>query len=83
MDYSSIATRLIEKNRDKKGTVGSSVLEKVVNANPDSSYKKLEEHITSRLCASVGRAEDSYVQRRKLIWAVIDAVNGEGESLVY
>ena len=85
MNYGNIAETLIVKNRDKSGRTGTSVLEKAVNAaERTAQYKAVEPHITARLVATIGKAEGRYIQRNKLIWDIVDYVNGnEGSGLKY
>ncbi len=70
-DVQDIAKRLITKN---------TTLGQVVENNVGNSYKALEQHITGRLCASIGRSTGKYVQRNKLIWAIINEVEGTTAS---
>ena len=68
-----IAKKLIKKNPQ---------LATIVQDN-DKSYKLLEEHISTRLVAKIGRAEGTFIKRNALIWAIIDEVKGESEELDY
>ena len=85
MNYGNVAAKLIEKNRDKSGRKGTSVLEKAVISNDRTSqYKAVAQHIDSKLCGIIGRAEGFYVDKRKLVWDIIDTVNEvSGEGLTY
>ena len=55
----------------------------VVENNPTSSYKALEPRISARFVARVGRKEDQFISRNKLIWACINACADEDEDLDY
>ena len=77
MNYGKLAQVLIKKNQ-VKGKPGSSALEKAVLENDRTSqYKAVAQHIDGRLCAAIGKSEGYYVDKRKLVWDIIDAVNGE------
>ena len=65
-----IAKTLVKKNPELK----TIVLEN------EKSYKLLEERVTTRLVAAIGRQEGTFVSRNKLIWAIIDEVNGTSKA---
>jgi predicted transcriptional regulator len=69
--YAELAEQLVDKNPQ---------LTDVVENNPTTSYKELAKIVTNKVCTKVGRAEDQYVKQGKLIWAIIDFVNGDGED---
>ena len=63
-----VAERLVSKNPN---------LVKVLEAAPaKGQYKALEAHIPSRLCAKIGKETGQFIPRNKLVWAVINRVNG-------
>lgn len=71
----SIATNLLESNPSL-----SSVLDE---SAPTEQYSAIKDKVTPRLCANIGRVEGVYIKRNELIWAIINAYNGETEELVY
>lgn len=72
---SNIATNLLESNPSL-----SSVLDE---SAPTEQYSAIKDKVTPRLCANIGRVEGVYIKRNELIWAIINAYNGETEELVY
>jgi len=67
----TIAKALIKRNPE---------LVTIVENHPGSSYKALEPRITTRLCGKIGKKEETFVQRNKLIWAIINCVADEDED---
>lgn len=65
-----IAKTLVKKNPELRTIV----------LNNEKSYKLLEERVTTRLVAAIGRQEGTFVSRNKLIWAIIDEVNGTSKA---
>lgn len=65
-----IAKTLVKKNPELRAIV----------LNNEKSYKLLEERVTTRLVAAIGRQEGTFVSRNKLIWAIIDEVNGTSKA---
>ena len=70
LTLSGIAKKLVAKYPE---------LTEIVNEN-EKSYKALEPKITTRLCGMIGKAEEQYVKRNDLIWAVINEVKGDVET---
>ena len=65
-----IAKTLVKKNPE---------LRTIVLEN-EKSYKLLEARVTTRLVAEIGRREGTFVPRNKLIWAIIDEVQGTSKA---
>lgn len=65
-----IAKTLVKKNPE---------LRTIVLEN-EKSYKLLEARVTTRLVADIGRREGTFVSRNKLIWAIIDEVQGTSKA---
>lgn len=65
-----IAKTLVKKNPELRTIV----------LDNEKSYKLLEERVTTRLVAAIGRQEGTFVSRNKLIWAIIDEVQGTSKA---
>jgi hypothetical protein len=72
---SNIATNLLSSN--------PSLSEALDNSDQSSQYSAIKDKVTPRLCANIGRIEGVYIKRNELVWAIINAYNGETEDLVY
>ena len=72
-DYTveDIADRILDKNPN---------LREVVVNNPGQSYKALQEHISTRLCMSIGRDIGQFVKRNDLTWAIVNRVEGKQQA---
>ncbi len=73
----NIATRLLEKN--------PGLVQALEAASPTGQYKAVEPYLTQALLAKIGKAEGKFIQRKALVWAIIDIYNGDetGEELDY
>lgn len=71
----NIATQLLTSN--------SSLTNILDESAPTEQYSAIKDKVTPRLCANIGRIEGVYIKRNELIWAIINAYNGEAEELVY
>lgn len=72
---SNIANHLLESNPSLTAILDESA--------PTAQYSAIADKVTPRLCANIGRLEGVYIKRNELIWAIINAYNGETEELVY
>jgi hypothetical protein len=71
-DVTDVAKRLVAKNPN---------LEKVVRSAPDKGqYKALESHISPRLVTKIGRETGQFIPRNKLVWEIINLVNGNDQE---
>lgn len=71
----NIATHLLESN--------PRLSEALDNASQNEQYSSIKDMVTPRVCANIGRIEGVYIKRNDLVWAIINAYNGESEDLVY
>lgn len=71
----NIATHLLESN--------PKLTETLDNAQSNEQYSAIKDMVSPRVCANIGRIEGVYIKRSDLIWAIINAYNGETEDLIY
>jgi len=72
---SNIAQNLLASN--------PSLTEALDASTSTTQYSTVADKVTPRLCANIGRMEGVYIKRNELIWAIINAYNGEVDELVY
>lgn len=72
---SNIATSLLASN--------PKLTEALDSADQQSQYRAIQTLVTPRACANIGRIEGVYIKRNELVWAIINAYNGDTDDLVY
>jgi hypothetical protein len=66
-----VVKKLVQKNP---------ALREIVEDNPTQSYAALKAVVTKPMTAAIGAKCEGYITQHKLIWSIINEVNGSNEG---